>query len=354
MPAWPRVRRPPEAAVFQEAHHVMPAAWVVPGTCIGWSFAPRCSHRARRSAACRPEWTDAAALPSDRRRRCKRRCGAGSVSAVNATGSDAYRFAIPSISMVVLTATPPDDTSRTPPSLTMVSLARPPELTASVPPSVTVGTEGDAPSRDRCETVAYRGDAGPAARHRQIATCFGGGDGCATGGNQYVAAGDGRGVDDPTRSDIGKVVVGYDKSATRLVIRDVVVCHRLVPPVHFMRKSRWIPGVRRERRHVSNCRNHLFRRDQSRAFELPRGAGVPRTPQEVLVVEQHPRVVPAGIIGRMGEAADHHDRRPRRPGEPGQATAQPDEERSVLQPAGALDQRCLRRASYTEMLATVV
>ena len=57
---------------------------------------------------------------------------------MNATGSDAYRFAIPSISMVVLTATPPDDTSRTPPSLTMVSLARPPELTASVPPSVTV------------------------------------------------------------------------------------------------------------------------------------------------------------------------------------------------------------------------
>lgn len=35
MPAWPRVRRPPEAAVFQEAHHVMPAAWVVPVLALG-------------------------------------------------------------------------------------------------------------------------------------------------------------------------------------------------------------------------------------------------------------------------------------------------------------------------------
>src|SRR5579883_329274 len=89
--------------------------------------------------------------------------------------------------------------------------------------------------------------------------------------------------------------------------------------------------------------DHLLGGDQACAFELARRAGMARAPEEVLVVKQHARVVPAGIAGmpvdhaigcrelvyRMGEAADQHDRRAGRPGEPGEPAAETDKERSM-------------------------
>src|SRR5262249_6032339 len=78
-----------------------------------------------------------------------------------------------------------------------------------------------------------------------------------------------------------------------------------------------------------------------------------RAPEEVLVVEVMPNVVPAAVagiivdyaggcgelVGRVGEAADHDDRRPDPPGEPCEPAGRPDEELSMLEPAGAFGKR---------------
>ena len=93
--------------------------------------------------------------------------------------------------------------------------------------------------------------------------------------------------------------------------------------------------------------------DQPGAFELPRRAGVARAPQEVLVVEAVPHVVPAAVagvpvdhpvrrgefVGRVGEAADQHHRHAGRPGQPGQPAAEADERLGMPQPARPLGQR---------------
>ena len=87
---------------------------------------------------------------------------------------------------------------------------------------------------------------------------------------------------------------------------------------------------------VGNLLQHLLYlrgRDQSRAFELTPGVLVTRTPEEVLMIEAVPYIVPAAIagvivdhaercckfVGCMREAADHHHwstGRPREPREP--------------------------------------
>src|SRR5271169_5818339 len=106
-------------------------------------------------------------------------------------------------------------------------------------------------------------------------------------------------------------------------------------------------GTKLEGWNAADGRLDVARGDQSRAFELSWRAGVPRAPQEVVVVEAMAHVVPAAVagvivdhpvrrgefVGRMGEARDHYHRRADRPGEPGQPARQPDEERRVLQPA---------------------
>ena len=93
--------------------------------------------------------------------------------------------------------------------------------------------------------------------------------------------------------------------------------------------------------------------DQPGALELPRRAGMARAPQEILVVEPHPLVVPAAVagvpvddaiwrgefVGRVGKATDHHHLAARRPGQPGQPTGQADEELRMAQPACPLGQR---------------
>ena len=74
-------------------------------------------------------------------------------------------------------------------------------------------------------------------------------------------------------------------------------------------------------------RLHVFGRDQAGTFELARCAGVARAPQEIVMIESMPHIVPATIagvvidhpkrsckfVGRMGKAADHHNRRADRP-----------------------------------------
>ncbi|MGY3482156.1 hypothetical protein ACVW1C_000039 [Bradyrhizobium sp. USDA 4011] len=66
---------------------------------------------------------------------------------------------------------------------------------------------------------------------------------------------------------------------------------------------------------------------------------MPWTPQEILLVETHPRIVPATVarvkidnavrrykcVGGMGEPTDHDDRRSRRPCKPRQAARQTNE-----------------------------
>jgi hypothetical protein len=80
-----------------------------------------------------------------------------------------------------------------------------------------------------------------------------------------------------------------------------------------------------------------------------------RAPQEVLVVEAMPHVVPAAVGGvivdhsvrsckfvcRMSEA--HHHGRPHPPGEPGEPTGEANEELGVLDPPRALAERPVAR-----------
>src|SRR5690348_16654577 len=86
---------------------------------------------------------------------------------------------------------------------------------------------------------------------------------------------------------------------------------------------------------AGNCLDHLLylrRRDQPRALEMSGRILMARTPEEILVVEPVPRIVPATVagvpvdhpirgcelVGRMCESADQHHRTTRRPGEPRQ------------------------------------
>ena len=101
-----------------------------------------------------------------------------------------------------------------------------------------------------------------------------------------------------------------------------------------------------------DCGFDVFGGDQPGAFELPRRAGMARTPQKVLVIETMPRVVPAAVagmpvdhpvrrrefVGRMREATDQHHRTACRPRQPRQPAAQPDETRRMPQPARPLGQ----------------
>src|SRR5215469_15337141 len=78
-----------------------------------------------------------------------------------------------------------------------------------------------------------------------------------------------------------------------------------------------------------------------------------RAPEEVLMIEAMPDVVPAAVTGiivddtvrgrelvrRMGETADHHHWYADSPGEPGESAGEPDEELGVFEPAGTLSKR---------------
>ena len=86
---------------------------------------------------------------------------------------------------------------------------------------------------------------------------------------------------------------------------------------------------------------------------MPIGAGMPRAPHVILVVEAQPDVVPARITGMpvgnsiravtfvvgVGKATDHHHRCTRGPRKPRQAARHADKECRVAQPADPLGQR---------------
>ena len=89
----------------------------------------------------------------------------------------------------------------------------------------------------------------------------------------------------------------------------------------------------RPRNDFLDSRFHVLRRNQLRAFELPRSPLVPGTPEEIMMIEANPNIVPTTIarvviddpVGRiefcrgMRETADQHDGCFRGPGQPGQA-----------------------------------
>src|ERR1700733_1374720 len=97
----------------------------------------------------------------------------------------------------------------------------------------------------------------------------------------------------------------------------------------------------------------LIDRNQPRAFELARCALVARAPEEILMVEPKPGIVPttvAGMIidhsvrrfelvGRVRETGNHHDRRAAGPGEPGKSAGKADKKRGMLEQAETLGQR---------------